>query len=348
MPRPTLTFSRFVVLPENRAAWLAVQNLRADDEPRLVMLHGPPGSGKTHLVQALVAQVQQERPHGVVKVLAAADLVRVEQPTLFAPADDPQPSDPPGALAPALATALEEARDADLLVVEDLQHLSMAAADALVQAIDHLQARQRPVVVTGNAGPRQLVHRGQRLAARLTNRLAGGLVVALQALGAASRLALLQAQAQRRQLAVPTDVLRWLAEHLRAGRELEGAIARLETLAKARRGALDVAAVAAAFEEQAGASRVTVERIAQRVSGLFQVQAGELQSRRRFRNVLLPRQVGMYLARQLTPLSLEQIGAYFGGRDHSTVLHAVRKVEEALEHDARLSGAVRQLHADLA
>jgi chromosomal replication initiator protein len=343
MPRPTLTFSRFVVLPENRAACLAVQNLRADDELRLVMLHGPPGSGKTHLVQALVAQVQQERPDCVVKVLAAADLVRVEQPTLFATADDPGQSEPA-----ALTASLEEARNADLLVVEDLQHLSLAAADMLVQVIDHLQALGRIVVVTGNAGPRQLVHRGQRFAARLTNRLAGGLVVALQALGAASRLTLLQTQAQRRQLAVPTAVLRWLADHLRPGRELEGAIARLETLAKTHRGALDVAAVAAAFEEQAGASRVTVERIAQRVGGFFQVQAGELQSRRRFRNVLLPRQVGMYLARLLTPLSLEQIGDYFGGRDHSTVLHAVRKVEEALEHDARLSGAVRQLHADLA
>jgi chromosomal replication initiator protein len=73
-----------------------------------------------------------------------------------------------------------------------------------------------------------------------------------------------------------------------------------------------------------------------------------MRSASRLRNTLLPRQVGMYLARQLTPLSLEQIGAYFGGRDHSTVLHAVRKVEQALAHDAALSGAVRQLQADLA
>jgi chromosomal replication initiator protein len=71
-------------------------------------------------------------------------------------------------------------------------------------------------------------------------------------------------------------------------------------------------------------------------------------SRRRSREVMLPRQVGMYLARQLTSLSLEQIGAYFGGRDHSTVLHACRKVEQALTSDAHLSGAVRELRADLA
>ncbi|MGH7226914.1 MAG: helix-turn-helix domain-containing protein, partial [Gemmataceae bacterium] len=80
----------------------------------------------------------------------------------------------------------------------------------------------------------------------------------------------------------------------------------------------------------------------------FQVEPRQLQERGRTRQTLLPRQIGMYLARRLTALSLQQIGAYFGGHDHSTVLHACRKVEQALAHDAGLCGAVRQLHADLA
>jgi chromosomal replication initiator protein len=109
----------------------------------------------------------------------------------------------------------------------------------------------------------------------------------------------------------------------------------------------DVAAVAGHFGPEVEASQLTVEIITQRVSRFFQVPPRELQSRRRCRHALVPRQVGMYLARQLTPLSLEQIGAYFGGRDHSTVLHACRKVEQALTCDVTLSGAVRQLHADL-
>jgi chromosomal replication initiator protein len=174
-------------------------------------------------------------------------------------------------------------------------------------------------------------------------------VVALQPLGPASRLALLQDKAQRRQLAVGTEVLTWLAEHLTGGgRQLEGAAAQLQTLAQLRRDPLDLDTVAGHFREQAEAGRVTVERIAEHVGDYFAVEPRQLQSRRRYRNVLVPRQVGMYLARQLTELSLEQIGAYFGGRDHSTVLHACRKVHEALEHDAVLSGAVRQLHASLA
>jgi chromosomal replication initiator protein len=201
------------------------------------------------------------------------------------------------------------------------------------------------VVLTALAGPRHLAN----LPARLASRLAGGLVVRLETLSAPSRLAVLEDRAQRRQLAVGRDVLAWLAEHLTGGgRQLEGAIARLETLARLNDQPLDVATVAEQFRTEAEVSRPTVERIVQRVGGYFRVEPRQLQSRRRSRQVLLPRQVGMYLARQLTGLSLEQIGAYFGGRDHSTVLHACRKVEQALTEDAVLSGVVRQLHSDLA
>jgi chromosomal replication initiator protein len=101
------------------------------------------------------------------------------------------------------------------------------------------------------------------------------------------------------------------------------------------------------FQEHAR-QKPTMQRIAQRVSGYFRVHVGTLQSRTRCRNVLLPRQVGMYLGRQLTELSLNAIGEFFGGRDHSTVLHACNKVEQELRSDPVLSGAVRQLERELA
>jgi chromosomal replication initiator protein len=195
--------------------------------------------------------------------------------------------------------------------------------------------------MTATVGPRQLA-----LPERLLGRLVGGLVVGIEPLSAASRLRLLQDKAQRRQLAVPADVLAWLADNLRGGgRQLEGALNRLETLARAR--PLRLAEVAEHFREQAVA-RPTVEYIAAQVGRHFCVDLRHLRSERRGRHVLLPRQVGMYLARRLTGLSLEQIGAYFGGRDHSTVLHACRKVERALTQDAALSGTVRELSRQLA
>jgi chromosomal replication initiator protein len=105
--------------------------------------------------------------------------------------------------------------------------------------------------------------------------------------------------------------------------------------------------VADHFQESSQGRQPTVERIAQRVSSYFRVDPRHLQSRRRHQNIVLPRQIGMYLARQLTGLSLEEIGSYFGGRDHSTVFHACRKIKDALMQDAGLSGAVAQLQAEL-
>jgi chromosomal replication initiator protein len=170
----------------------------------------------------------------------------------------------------------------------------------------------------------------------------------MEPLGPLSRLALLQDKAQRRQLAVSREVLVWLAEHLRGGvRQLEGAVLQLETLTRLQKPPLDLADVAAQFRSQLEGTCPTIERIVQRVGSYFQVEPRRLRSQRRHRQILLPRQVGMYLARRLTGLSFGQIGSHFGDRDHSTVLHACRKIERILPHDAVLSGAVRQLQADL-
>jgi chromosomal replication initiator protein len=346
MPRSAFTFARFVATPENRGAWVAVQDLaealspkQFTGQPPLVMLHGPAGTGKTHLVQALVATVTHRRPDLVVCLVSAADLLQEGEPGLF---EEESGDDYPVDLRP-----LTEARHSDLFVVEDLQHLNARLAEPLVQAMDYLEARQRPMVFTASAGPQRLIRRGRHLPSRLTNRLAGGLVVGLDPLGPASRLTLLQALAQRRQLAVPTAVLRWVAEHFSGGgRRLEGALTKLEALARTQRQPLDEATVEKHFRDDAAAGQPTVERIAESVGGYFQVEPKQLQSARRHREVLLPRQVGMYIARQLTGLSMEQIGAYFGGRDHATVLHACRKVEKAIAHDVRLSGLVRDIHAD--
>jgi chromosomal replication initiator protein len=319
--------TRFVPVPENRSAFLAVQHVadracarRPPSSGNPLLIHGAPGTGKTHVVSGLVEEVIRRSPQLAVAVRAARDLEMESQ---------------------GHASEL----DCDLFICEDVQHLPERAAGPLVQLMDHLSAHRQQMVFTASVGPGQLVH----LPARLTSRLASGLVVGIEPLSASSRLVLLRDKAQRRQLAVSADVLAWLAEHLTGGgRQLDGALIHLEALARLSPRRLDVATVSEHFREHVEATRPTVERIAQRVGGYFQVEPRRLQSAQRSWNVLLPRQVGMYLARQLTGLSLEQIGAYFGGRDHSTVLHACRKVESALAQDASVAGVVRRLQAELA
>ena len=243
------------------------------------------------------------------------------------------------------AEELRAAKQADLLIVEDVQHLPTGQAETLVQVLDYRLARQRPIVCTASVGPSVL----DSLPARLTSRLAAGLVVRLEALAADRRRQLLSQNAQQRRLNLSPAVLDWLAEHLNgSGRVLEGALNQLEMLARCQSEPLDVASVARHFRGQIEASRPTLDRITERVAQEFEVRPRQLQSRRRYSGVLLPRQVSMYLARRLTDLSLQRIGAYFGGRDHTTVLHACQKLEQALTHDAALSRVVRQLHADLA
>jgi len=318
----------WIVLPENRAAYQAVERVRGcvsgparRREVNPLVLHGPPGSGKTHLVELLIERLTADRPGLTARVLAAADL--------------------PGRA----GDDLPAAREADLVAVEGLHQLPEVGVEPFVALLDHCLARSRQVVCTAQTGPALL----PALPVRLTSRLAQGLVVALEAPGPESRLDFLRQRAQERGLAVAEPVIAWLAQSIAgSARQLDGALTRLEGLQAALGRAAGLTEVQEVFGDDAEARRPSVDRIVRRVGQYFRVDPDDLCSRRRSRQVLLPRQVGMYLARRLTSLSLEQIGAYFGGRDHSTVLHACRKVEAALSDDAGLGGAVRALHADLA
>jgi chromosomal replication initiator protein len=327
------TFANWIALTENEAARLAVERVAdcvCGRGPRRAInplfLYGPAGAGKSHLVCALLADVTRRSPDLQAALLAAGDFEGL-------------------VLSEDSREERKALRQADVLIIEDVQHLSARVEEAFVHLMDRGLARGQQVVCTALTGPAQLSH----LPARVTSRLGSGLVVGLAALSPEGRRTFLHEYVNRRGLRVAPEILGWLAEHLTGSvRQLEGAVARLAELMRFYGQTINVETLAEHFGVEAAANRPTVERIVQRVGCYFQIEPRQLQARSRTRGALLPRQIGMYLARQLTELSLQQIGAYFGGRDHSTVLHACRKVEKALAHDVRLSGAVRQLHADLA
>jgi chromosomal replication initiator protein len=329
--RLTPTIARWVSTPENYPARMAVDRVadqvccgRPQRENNPIFLHGPSGTGKTHLVESLAREAAARRPDLTIRIMAARELTGQD-------------------LISSTGRKYEPLHECDLLVVEDVQKLPPRANEVMVATLDNRLARHRQTAVTANKGPAQLIG----MTNRLTSRLASGLVVGLAPLGRASRLSFLQDRIERRQVAVGRDVLTWLAENLPGSvRRLEGAVARLEVLTRHHGRFPDLETVVDQFRLEIEAERPTVQLIAERVGRHFQVDPRLLQSRRRSRGTLVPRQLAMALTRRLTPLSLEQIGTYFGGRDHSTVLHACRKLESG--RDAALVSVMRQLQAEFA
>lgn len=306
-------------LPETRLAQVAIARLerviRRRRCPRSLSplyLHGPPGCGKSHLAGGLV-----ERCGGL--LTTGRDLGRKS-------------------LAPELLAILETT---NLLVLEDVTTFPAADGDTLATLLERLTARRVPVVITAPVGPAQLRRHG----ARLRSRLSGGLVLHLALLGPDSRRAFLASQALTAGHRLSEDALTWLVQQTPGSfRQLVGVIAQLGT---PELEPLSLSAVQRRLSAGPPGEELTVERIAREVSRYYRVTPARLRGKSRQRGAIVPRQVSMYLARTLTELSLERIGAYFGGRDHATVLHACRKVEQELAADPALAGAVRTLRAAL-
>jgi len=321
---PTRSASaRLLATPENRSALAAMQDVlhtvttgAGDSFPNPVYLHGPSGAGKTLLASTLAEEL-----------LECGITVLVMSSNDFADTND-----------------LSSARDADVLILEDLQHLPVRYIASMTALLDSRLENGNPTIITALHGPAMLTHRGMSFPRRLTDRLAGGLVVAVAPMKNSSQRRLLEQLARDANLHVAPEIITWLADQLPGGgRSLEGAIGQLATLQRSQRTPLQLADICAHFD----ARSISVERIAERVGGYYHIAPRLLHSARRSRTIVLARQVGMYLARQLTGFSLEKIGQCFGGRDHKTVLHACRKMESALKSNASLAGAIHALRAEL-
>ncbi len=324
----------YVVLPENRSAVDAVREAAdelRDGRPASVVplvLHGLPGTGKSHLATTLIQKTCAGPTVVTTRVVAAGDLARAA-----AGRNDAE------------GFADRDLAACDLLIVEDLQLLPPREADAVCELLDQRVGRRKATVVTSNVGPAGL----RRLPQRLTSRLASGLVVQLRPISANSRRVLLESAARQRGIRLAPEALDWLAKQGAGGgaRAVLGLLNNLASVAAAFPGPLSKAAVIDVLAHAGPpATAQDVTQIVKRVAAAFGVPEKELLGASRLRRVMIPRQVAMYLARELSGLSLPRLGSAFG-RDHSTVLHACRKVEAELDSDVELAGLVRELRAEL-
>jgi chromosomal replication initiator protein len=323
---------QFIVTPESRSALLAVKRLaklvdagRPTRETSPLLLHGPPGVGKSHLAAGLLAAVSETSPPRTARLIAAGDLT-------------PNADDAVNLWRDCLAC--------DLLIVEDVQHLAGRSVESFARLVDCRVARGGALMMTANVGPAQL----RDWPPRLTSLLSAGLVVGLELPSPATRRYLLERLAQRQRLTAAPQVLDWLAEQYAGGiRPLLGAIATLAAISAASPRPLDLPTVQKRWPADA-ANRAPnpVQRILQRVARYYALETKELNSRSRQSRTLWPLQVAMFLVRERTGLPWNRIGDALGGRDPSTVRHAVRKVAERANSDPATASTLRQLAAEVA
>lgn len=328
-PFPGCTLERFVTGASNRlahsAASLVIEEPGARYNP--LVLCGGPGLGKTHLAHAVARGLGERGLH--VEVLSAEGFTNAFLASLNSDR---------------LEAMRARLRGADALVVDDLGFLAgkTRTQEEFAHTFDAHHAEGRQIVVTLDRAP----HAVSGFSERLATRLASGLVVELEPPGSETRLAILHALARRRGLALPPEVLDLLSKRAAGSvRHLEGAFLRVEALARASGAVADLALARAALRhlEAQEEKALTPDRILSAVVEHFGVDAAGLRAHKRTRTLVLPRQVAMLLMRRLTRMSLAEIGAYFDGRDHATVLHAERKVQRLEGTDPIVRDALEAL-----
>jgi chromosomal replication initiator protein len=340
---PRYTFDSFIVGPANRMAHAAAtqvaETVLAEDRGfNPLYLHANVGLGKTHLQHAIAWEVKRRTPSAQVLYLTA-ERFRYQ----FVEAIKSQDA----------SAFKDKFRQIDILLVDDLEFMRGERTEQEFEHIINSLLDGGRQVVVASARPPVLL---DGLNDRMRSRLQRGLVTEINAMDPALRLKILDKRAQEKRAMDPGfelsgDVVALLADRLtESGRELEGAINRLYLTWQLMRApvTLDVAeAIIRDLVQGIEPRRIKIDDILRIVSRHFAVSKQDILSQRRHRSVVRPRQIGMYLAKHLTSRSLPEIGRRFGDRDHTTVLHAIRKIDKEVGENPRLKDELDELKRQL-
>lgn len=331
-----LTFETFVTGKANqlaRAAALQVsQNPGTSYNP--LFLYGGVGLGKTHLIHAIGNTVISQRSTARVRYVHAdqyvSDVVKAYQRKAF---DDFK----------------RYYHSLDLLLIDDIQFISekKRTQEEFFYAFEAMVAQAKQIIITSDTYPKEL----SGIDDRLISRFDSGLTVAIEPPELEMRVAILLKKAQAEGFVMPEEVAFFIAKHLRSNvRELEGALHKVLAYVRFHgRNDLNVEICRDALKDLLSVSsgQVTVENIQKTVADFYKIKVADMYSKRRPAAIAVPRQVAMYLAKELTHKSLPEIGDLFGGRDHTTVLHAVRKIGDLRTKQAELNHTLHVLEQTL-
>jgi chromosomal replication initiator protein len=332
---PDYTLDQFVVGPSNRLSHAAARAV-CDQLGTLynpLFIHGASGLGKTHLLQAVCADLRRRDPTAKALYVCCESFVNY--------------------FVRAIETGLisqfrESARGVSALIIDDVQFLAQreSTQEELFHTFNALHQSGQQIILSADSPPAEI----PSLEERLVSRFSWGLVTQIDRPNRETRQAILHKKARLRGYEVPDELLDFIAARVQSNvRVLEGALTKLisETHIGGKPMSLDTVTDLLGEFDGRPARLLRVSDILETVSKHFGLRRRDLVSRKRSRSISHPRQIGMYLARKLTPLSLQEIGAHFGGRDHSTVLHAERVIDSTRLKDPKTADTLTQLTSTL-
>lgn len=329
---PRYVFDRFVVGKSNAFAHAAARRVAESTAVPFnpLFLHGATGLGKTHLMHAIAWEYMRLHPPRKVMYISAEKFmyqfiaaVRYKDTMAFK----------------------EHFRSVDLLMLDDVQFIANkeSTQEEFFHTFNALIESHKQLVITGDRSPTDL----EGIQDRIVSRLGWGLVADIHATDYELRFGILQNKAEAaRGVDIPHEVLDFLASKITSNvRELEGALNRIVAYAQlvGRPVTIEAAREVLADLLRANDRKITIDEIQRAVADYYNLRVSEMLSARRARNVARPRQAAMYLAKKLTPRSLPEIGRKFSGRDHTTVMHAVRKIEDLRRSDDSLNDDIERL-----
>ncbi len=328
---PDYTFDSFVVGPSNRlahASCVAVSQSPGNTYNPL-FIYGNSGLGKTHLLHAVCFEAQRKSDGAVIQYLSCEDFVNrfiraIEEGNL--------------------SGFQSQFRTVDMLVIDDVQFLRERehSQEEFFHTFNALYNNGKQIILSADSPPVKI----PSLEARLISRFNWGLVTRIDPPSYETRVAIVQKKAHLRGLNISDEIAEYIARKVHANiRELEGALTTIYAVATTTDKVIDLELVQRALDGQikAAVRHISITDIIEVVTSHFDVRLADLQSKKRSQSITEPRQICMYLARNLTKHSLEEIGGHLGGRDHTTVMHACSKISQAEKSDPQMHTLLGEL-----
>ncbi|KPK41384.1 MAG: chromosomal replication initiation protein [Omnitrophica WOR_2 bacterium SM23_29] len=325
------TFDNFVVGPSNQIAYaaaLAVAESPAREHNPL-FIYGKVGLGKTHLMQAVVHHIAaKNRKIKIVYITSEQFTNQLINAIQHRTTDKFK----------------ERYRSVDVLLIDDVHFIAgkEATQEEFFHTFNALHLANKQIVLSSDRSPKEI----RPLEERLVSRFAWGLIADIQPPNFETRVAILRKKLEREPIAVPDDVIFYIGEKIKSNiRELEGALKRVvaNAVLLKQNVTLDLARIVLKDMVKEKEERITADSILEVVAKYFNVRVSDIKGRRRTKQIILPRQIAMYLVRKLTDHSLPEIGELCGGRDHTTILHGCESIETDIKKDERIRGFVNKL-----